>query len=392
MKKSEQHIDNEFLSEEMLLKYRQGILSASEMRRVEGLLEKYPLYAEALEGLELVSENKAKESISFLRQYAQKQAPTPARIVPLHRTPLMRVAAAVALLFVVSFGIYFTINTNSESMQMKESASSVTVPHAEEQKASEKYQDETDLTTQAEASDKQELIAENQPINKDLNATKPKQEALLDRERAQNNKPSGVADTIQTLALKTTEGNASEKINVTAEEAIIVKKPTTEDEKQTPVDITPALIESPTTSSDDKKKSSELREEVTKNADKDQNMDDSPKNDLAKKETKKARLKERTSGKEIAREQAISSSTTAIDTNEALKATLRQQIQVLAKAKNEIPKGKFVAKVTFTKYGKIDKVSIQEMPCQSCKTKPLIQTIEKHQFTNTTEQLVELVF
>jgi hypothetical protein len=58
LKDKKEHIDKEYLSAHHLKLYREGKMSHSEMRRIEGLLEKYPLYAEALEGLSLLMKTK----------------------------------------------------------------------------------------------------------------------------------------------------------------------------------------------------------------------------------------------------------------------------------------------------------------------------------------------
>lgn len=401
MKDKKQHIDNEFLSEETLLQYRQGKLSNAEMRQVEGLLEKYPLYAEALEGLELLAESKSQESIVFLKGFADKQmlSSQTSKTISLRQANLMRVAAAIALLFVCSLGIYF-LNINSEMMSQGESTSAVPPPPSDEQKLMEESPDLGQASEQAEASNQQELVADNQPSNKDGIVSKLKQEALNDKQTNQSSKPIQINDSLLTLARKNKDSRGSETVITDTDAVLAEKKAEEEKPKSTTVLAPPAPIQStPVTPADDKGKDMALGGEVVKSDAKELKSNNSTTDDdLVEKDTKKAKKKvvrERNQRNEISSEKQSSSihgGITSDGLDPDLKATLKKQIMDLAKAQNETPKGKFSAKITFAKGEKLPQVTIQTMPCQACKTDSLIKTIENHQFTDKTERLIEIEF
>lgn len=112
MKDKKEDIDKEYLSAHQLKLYIEGKMLPAEMRRIEGLLEKYPLYADALEGLSLLNEKQREKHIASLQKNIQakvkknKQANT----IFLSPSKLRRIAATLLVLVAFSFGIYFINN------------------------------------------------------------------------------------------------------------------------------------------------------------------------------------------------------------------------------------------------------------------------------------------
>ena len=392
MKDKEQHTEKEFLNEETLLLYKAGKLSSADMRKVERLLEKYPLYADALEGLMLLEDSKAQTNIASLREYAEKQAqamPT-ARIIPLRKNYLMRVAVAIVILLVSLGGFYAFYN------QFGQSESAGTIAMNNEPEASPRGAANGATPPQneeAEAGNRQDVSSQNQSLEtaRARNSSTTKQEALVDTKSSKNLKPTDiVADTIQTLALSEKQKHILEEKMESSEsydaEAITEKK--AEEEKPTVV-IAPAPIQQ---SANDDQKVKDVANNKDRNTNSNNNKDLDKRDEIKESKKMSVAKKRKEQQKEESPSSTYSASGKIASGEEALKNTLRQQILDLAKAQNETPKGKLIAKITFTKEGKIDKVSIQEMPCKSCKTDILIKTIEQHQFADAKEKNIEITF
>jgi hypothetical protein len=396
MKNKEQHTDNEFLSEETLLLYKAGKLSPSEMRRVERLLEKYPLYAEALEGLELLAENKAQESINLLKQYAEKQvfSTSATKIVPLQKNNLVRVAAAVTVLLFASFGFYYAFNNSAEksmtAQSMETNSNSATPPQGSANETTPPQYEE------AEAANREEdLMRENQLLEKESSAiVKQRQEAQPSIQGNKSAKPTDmIADSIGMLALKSKENRLQE---TSANESVLAEKDIDDEktsggekEEKAITAVKPAPVEQ----SSPINPLSATKDEP-KNDDKLTLSDAQESKKLSDERKRLSNAKKKEAGQEAEKQGKASSTTSGNVTaaEESLKNTLKQQLLDLAKAQNETLKGKFVAKITLRQSGKVRQVTVQEMPCKSCKTNILIETIEKHQFADSKEKIIEIVF
>jgi hypothetical protein len=392
MKNKEQHTKEEFLSEEILFQYKAGKLSPSEMRYVERLLEKYPLYAEALEGLELLEDKKALENIITLKQYAQKQiSPVPtARIVPLKKNDLRRIAATVAVLFVISIGIYFALDNQYDTQSMATNHTPNT--SQQESPTGSSLSKEMQPTDETEASDEKSLITEYQKRQEELDII-AKQEAQPKQNKDNTSKTLDAdIDSKHTLAGGETLKRSAETESSQADNTILAEKSIEEKKDQTTTNAVtpppPPIVQSAPITTDDKKEVLEDKGETEKIFDK-----ESKQADERYRQVNKAKKKDTATEEQKPSGTVSATSGAVISSDEDLKNALKKQILDLANAQKEPLKGKFVAKVTFSKSGKIRKVTIQEMPCTTCKTDPLIKTIERHSFNSKEEEKsIEIIF
>ncbi|TAH21402.1 MAG: hypothetical protein EAZ08_03515 [Cytophagales bacterium] len=367
MQKNKQHIEKEeFLSEEMLLKYRQGELLPSEMRRVEALLEKYSLYADALEGYELLDAEKIRTNTAFLK--ASIRAQVPAKTIYLRQSRLMRVAAAIVFLLVCSFGIYFFANQSS-SLQ-NEMAQATSVADEENKLATAPQTEEKAIEfPQKEVADEQPKITERKEIaNNHTIKLKDEIEKITDREisKPENNASLSQAkiskDTIATplaLAEKEKPSQLDDKI-VGEAEGVIPAKP------QIISDITVAKS-SP--AAENRKMESELAEETASKKDK-------------KREKKMTEKK---------------TAQTSLPAREELINLLKKEILLFAKEKNETLKGKLLLTFSTSKEGVAENIVIKESPCLSC-NELIIRLIKEFKNTSATSnknepnQTIEITF
>lgn len=367
MQKNKQHIEKEeFLSEEMLLKYRQGELLPSEMRRVEALLEKYPLYADALEGYELLDAEKIRANTAFLKASIQAQVPT--KTIYLRQSSLMRVAAAITFLLVCSFGIYFFANQHSSVQNEMAQATSVadegnnlaTAPQAEE-KAIEFLQKE--VANEQPTITQRKEIANNQAIT-----LKDEIEKITDSEVSKSENKASLSqakiskDTIApplALAEKEKPSQLDDKI-VGEAEAVVPAKPQV---------ISEITVTKSSSTADNRKMESELAEEITSKKD--------------KKREKKITEKK--------------TAQTSLPAREELINLLKKEILLFAKEKNEPLKGKLLLTFSTSKAGVAENIVIKESPCLSC-NELIIRLIQEFKNMptdsnkNESNQTIEITF
>jgi len=333
MQKNKQHIEKEeFLSEDMLLKYRQGELLPSEMRRVEALLEKYPLYADALEGYELLDAEKICDNTTFLKASIQAQidAQSPAKTFYLRQPRMMRVAAAIAFLLVCLFGIYFFAKQNS-SVQ-NEMAQTTAVSNEENKPVAALQTDEKTIefpqkvekNEQPKISERKE-IASNQVIT-----SKDDMGKIADSEI---NKPENTASLSGTTVVADTAPLALAKSSPVVEE---------------------------------RKMESEVADE-------------------------QAGKKDRMKSKKMAEKQAVRAD--LLPTNENLVNLLKKEILLFAKEKNETLKGKLLLTFSTSKEGVAENIVIKESPCLSC-NELIIRLVKdaKNLTKNELNQTIEITF
>ncbi len=358
-----QYTDNEeFLSEKTLLLYKQGGLSNAEMRRVERLLEKYPLYADALEGFALLDDQQTEKNIAFLREKSQASiVKKPANVLmPSRQSNLMRIAAAITVLLVCSFGIYFVIN-NMNDMAVSQAVGDATPISQEEQPTSITEQPESVSSSEAQA---KEEISVKKPI------TEP-EERKKDEKTKQNSQ-----EIVQNKDEMSLEKNTGGEINRSAEM----------DKAQSPATDQPGYAESKS-----KKTLQDSMQLARKEAVKPKNIDDgiteksdSQSDNLKISSTvnnapiaapsKKAKNKEaQTQTEDLKLADGVMT-----DKDANFNSLLKQQLITFAKEKGESLKGRLVVSFTLNRKGFAKNIIIKESPCQSCESEA-IRLIKAHQ-------------
>lgn len=107
---------NDHLTAEDLRNYRDKVLSAAEQHRVERLLLENPLYADALEGLEVSGQKTAEQNrISGELRERLKNRFADQKV---KRLPIWIPAAAASVVIVLSIGLYLRMEERSESESM----------------------------------------------------------------------------------------------------------------------------------------------------------------------------------------------------------------------------------------------------------------------------------
>jgi hypothetical protein len=334
---------------------------------------------------------KAQESIAALKQYTkQHTSATTVKIVPLAKNNFRRMVAAVAVLLIASLSIYFTIDNQYETKTQADNATPN--PKLLESPTGHAFPSETQPNDESEAANKQSLTAENYAGGERIEMEqKIKQEAEPILENTKSLKPIATTDSMTTLArrqdlLRTSEIESSNK----DADILEVEKSIEEKKEQITAVVTPPpppVTQSPSIADDKKEKTGNNSEVLDKAQEKESQKVATDYSQQEKAKKKRAITEESKSSSNTS-----TGSKTLTFAEEDLKNTLRKQILELASSQKETPKGRFLAKITFTKNGKIRKVVIQEMPCVTCKTEGLIQTIEKSSLKATNEKLIEINF
>jgi len=105
MNKKKEHIDKKFLSQEDIIKYREGTLSYAEQHRVEKILLEEGFEAEAMEGIFAVEAKQAEEDLNSLKDQLQVKLKSNEKSI----VPVWRIAAAVLLLGFFSVSVYYLL-------------------------------------------------------------------------------------------------------------------------------------------------------------------------------------------------------------------------------------------------------------------------------------------
>ncbi len=346
MTKKKQHIEKEeFLSEEMLVKYQKGELLPSEMRRVEGLLEKYPLYADALEGYGLLETEKIRSAVDFLKTDIQAniQKVKPTKTVFLRLPSMVRVAAAIAFLLVSSLGIYFFTKTNST--ENKETAQQTIAATNEEIALSAPIKDESIVESKQEIAEntKSVVSAQKEVVNKQDLALKNKDSKATDSEAdiPESNAKIGSLDTVS-LAMSEPAKPIQAEVD-----GIITSA------KTAPV-------------AEERKIEAEALED-------------------------KLVKKERAKSKKMIESPSIS--TNAPTQDDSVKIGLKEQVLLFAKENNEVAKGKLFLTFSTSKEGVAENIIIKESPCVACNDK-IIQWLKEYKKLNKNEleKVIEIIF
>lgn len=354
MTKKKQHIEKEeFLSEEMLTKYQKGELLPSEMRYVEGLLEKYPLYADALEGYGLLETDEIRSAVDFLKTDVQAniQKAKPAKTVSLRSPSMVRVAAAIAFLLVSSLGIYFFTQTNSaENREMAQQ----TIPATNEEIALS----EPSPKDEAILESKQEIIKNSKPVVSAQKETVNKQDLAL---KDNSNKSIGN----QLAIAENSAGLSADKNIITMDSAQpTVSEPAKPIQAAEADDIVISAKSAPI--AEERKIESEALED-------------------------KSVKKERAKSKKMT--EKLSNSTNATTGDESIKILLKEQILLFAKENHEVAKGKLFLTFSTSKEGIAENIIIKESPCPACNDK-IIQWLKEYKKLNKNEleKIIEIVF
>jgi hypothetical protein len=359
-----QSIDNEeFLSEKMLLQYKQGILSNAEMRKVERLLEKYPLYADALDGFALLDTTKIDKNIAFIKENLPPHLTAKQKSVLMHARPknLMRIAAAITILFISSFGIYFIVSNLKGITQtaMVDEAS----PVLQENKSVESpVESEPYAMTEAQAKEeiaesksivqqekKQKKVKETQEVTQNQHISRLEKDDITQNQKKSNDdravdtfadkpqKTTSKKDTLQRLA-ESAYSQVMEADDATMKKADVAKVEGT-------ATNTPSL---PSNKGMERKKQTQT--EALKVADK----------EVVSKDTSFSNL-------------------------------LKKRLIAFAKERNEILKGKLIVGFTLTKKGIAKNIVVKESPCQSCENEA-VKLIKANKNWEKNEQFLEISF
>jgi hypothetical protein len=357
LKDKKEHIDKEYLSELQLKLYREGKMTPQEMRRVEGLLEKYPLYAEALEGLSLLDEKQTAKHIGFLQENIQakvgknKQAKT----VFLSSPNLRRVAATVLVLIVFSFGLYFVNNQINKEIATKESTATEARMYLEDsiQLASPLLSEETATET-------------------------PKEQNIIESEKKYQKE----------LALKNNNNKyTAEKQAYDAPLAVEVAPPTPISNQTAVQDSALLVLKKADKPADDLPKSVPAKTEEEETVQRKSETEDIQ----AEKERKKVDVnrKNKTS------HGIIGNTSPPLDNQESNYAdSLKIYLRNFAKEKNEILKGKLSVSFYLNQLHQIQNITVKEIPCPSCENVTIkwIQEYKHWQKYRTGEKSIEIVF
>lgn len=327
MTKKNQHIEKEeFLSEEMLVKYQKGELLPSEMRRVEGLLEKYPLYADALEGYGLLETGKIQSAVDSLKTDIQIniQKSNPTQTFSLRPPSVMRIAAAIAFLLISSLGIYFfTTTNNTESRELAQQTIAtkneeivLSAPSSKDEIIAESKQEVTEnstpaVSTQKEMPNKQDLVLKN------------KDRKITDNESDIPESDANLLANAKISSLDTVSPAMSEPAKpIQAAEV---------DDIGTIAKAAPVAEER------------EIQSEILEG---------------------KSVRKERSKSKKMA--EKPSNAANAPTEDESVKTLLKEQILLFAKENNEVAKGKLFLTFSTSKEGIAENITIKESPCPAC--------------------------
>ncbi len=356
MKDKKEHIDNEYLSAHHLKLYREGKMSHSEMRRIEGLLEKYPLYAEALEGLSLLNENQIEKHTNFLQENIQAKVgeKKPTKTIFIYSPNFRKIAATLLVLIIFSSGLYFLNSLINKEVAPKENiAVQSTFPVDSIQSSVPLLTDEAAAETLAEQS-----ITE-------IEKTPPKELLLSDKSKKHIRKksyniplvtevtppapisnPASISDSTQ-LAMKAEESStddlsSSEPAKPNTEEKAIIVESKTEDTKKTEKEAN---------------KRNRLSTGII---------------DMALKVAPTIREEQKN----------------------YINLLLTKHLRDFAKEKNETLRGKLVVTFSLNHLYQVQNISVKESPCPSCESEIIkwLQDYKNWQKNYTGQQSIEILF
>ncbi|SFF29667.1 hypothetical protein [Thermoflexibacter ruber] len=361
MKDKKEYIDKEYLSEHQLKLYREGKMTPLEMRRVESLLEKYPLYAEALEGLGLLNEKQAEKHIAFLQENIQAKIGknNQTKTVFLSRSNLRRIAAAVIVLIVFSFGLYFiSSQINKEILTSKEMAIEENTATEANTYLADSAQVYSPLLSEESAT---EMPAE-QSI-KDAKETQRKELALKNESKKHI---EGKPDYAPLVTEITPPAPISNQTAVQDSSLTVLKK-----------------VESPADDDLPKSVPAKVGEEKTVQ------KESEPDKTAIEKERKKTEAN-KTSHEIIGRILPPFDNNKKSDYTDSLKIHL----QNFAKEKNVILKGKLSVTFYLNHLYQVQNITVKESPCPSCESETIrwIQEYKHWQKYHTGLQSIEIVF
>jgi hypothetical protein len=375
LKEIKKDIKKDYLSEEQLLLYKEGKLNPTEMRQVEGLLEKYPLYAEALEGLSLLDSNKIAQDVSFLRENIRiKTAQKQRKHIFLSRTAMMRIAATITILLVGTSVFYFLNREESTQMMNKEMAvNSTPTP--------ESIPSDLSPASEAQAGETVELPQERNQGNKYQNPIQgDKKEMLREREVIQLDKTMAEDDGL--IAISSQEAkkdtNLAPLARIEAENNAKNDKLT--DKKDKDIIHKPAPV-SPTTISkggEEKEESVAKKDEVIK--------EEEVAIDRAEQVSKEKESKHY----EVAKKKNKNSAEPLPNADDLLKTHLYN----FAKSKNEAIKGKLSITFSLDKKGRARNISVIESPCLSCSEEAIrwVQSYKRWEKEADKQKNIEIIF
>lgn len=375
MKEIKKDIKKDYLSEEQLLLYKEGKLNPTEMRQVEGLLEKYSLYAEALEGLSLLDSNKIAQDVSFLRENIRiKTAQKQRKHIFLSRTAMMRIAATITILLVGTSVFYFLNREESTQMMNKEMAvNSTPTP--------ESIPSDLSPASEAQAGETVELPQERNQGNKYQNPIQAdKKEMLREREVIQLDKTMAEDDGL--IAISSQEAKKDTNLAPLAriEAESNAKNDKITDKKDKDIIHKPAPV-SPTTIS---KGGEEKEESVAK-------KDEAIKEEEVAIDRAEQVSKEKESKRyEVAKKKNKNSPEPLPNADDLLKTHLYN----FAKSKNEAIKGKLSITFSLDKKGRARNISVIESPCLSCSEEAIrwVQSYKRWEKEADKQKNIKIIF
>ncbi|GAB4193308.1 MAG: hypothetical protein OHK0057_17800 [Thermoflexibacter sp.] len=353
MKDKKEHIDKEYLSEHQLKLYREGKMTPLEMRRVEGLLEKYPLYAEALEGLSLLNEKQTEKHIAFLQENIQTKIGknNQTKTVFLSHPKLRRIAATVLVLIVFSFGLYFINSQINKEMATEESkATDANIYLVDSVQVSSPLLSEESAT---------EMLTEQSM--KDSKKAQRKELALKSEDKKYLKKKPDYAPLVTEV---TPPAPISNQTAVQDSALTVLKKAANPADDDLPMSL-PAKTEEEKTVQKESK----------------------PDRTAIEKEQKKTETNKMSHG-------IIGRILPPFDNKSDYTDSLKIYLQNFAKEKNVILKGKLSVSFYLNQLYQIQNITIKEIPCPSCENATIkwIQEYKHWQKYRAGEKSIEIVF
>jgi hypothetical protein len=356
LKDKKEHIDKEYLSAHHLKLYREGKMSHSEMRRIEGLLEKYPLYAEALEGLSLLNENQIEKHTTFLQENIQAKVgkKKPTKTVFIYSTNVRKIAATLLVLIIFSSGLYFLNNLINKEVAPEENMAvqstfledsiQSSVPLLTDEAMKERLTEPS--TTETKVIEQKGLIHKNK--SKKYTKEKSYDVPLVTEVTppAPISNPASISDSIQ-LAMRAEESStddlsSSEPVKPNTEEKVVPIESKTEDTKKT---------------------------------------------------EKEANKRNRLSAEVIGRALKLAP-TTSEEQKNYINSLLTKHLRNFAKEKNETLRGKLLVTFSLNHLYQVQNISVKESPCPSCESEIIkwLQDYKNWQDSYPGQQRIEILF
>jgi len=167
MDKKKGHIDKKFISREDIKKYREGTLSNAEQHRIEKIMLEEGLEGEAMEGISTIEAKQVEEDLNSLQDQLQKKHKQNRGFT----IPVWHVAAAVLLLGLLSFSVYYLLEQqpNGELISL---ISEKTVNDEMKEKSTQTFEKAQDAVEKPSETEKGRPADEE----KEVNSYEPKHE------------------------------------------------------------------------------------------------------------------------------------------------------------------------------------------------------------------------